>query len=74
VIEDVRMPDEPAGTTGDFVHFHAAGQPATGAFRCSDCGYGVAVSTVLPQCPMCAGRAWEEELRRMFGLAERISD
>jgi rubrerythrin len=42
-----------------FVTFFAAGDPATGEFRCSDCGYGVSIQRVLPVCPMCGGTAWE---------------
>ena len=40
--------------------FFAAGRPALGEFRCADCGYGVVVKRVLPECPMCRGRAWED--------------
>lgn len=41
-----------------------AGTPATGAFRCCDCGYGVSVRRVLPpRCPMCGGTLWEEAAR-----------
>ena len=40
--------------------FFAAGQEATGEFRCSECGYGVIVRSVLPACPMCQGLGWEE--------------
>jgi rubredoxin len=41
------------------VAFLAAGDPAVGEFRCSECGYGVSVSRTLPRCPMCGGRVWE---------------
>jgi hypothetical protein len=61
VIEDVRLAD---AFEDGFVELHAAGDPATGSFRCAECGYGVAVSTVLPQCPMCAGTTWEPASRR----------
>jgi len=44
---------------GDYVEFAAAGAPATGAFHCSSCGYGVAVQATLPRCPMCGGTTWE---------------
>ncbi len=44
---------------GDYVEFQATGTPAAGAYRCSSCGYGVAVSAVLPRCPMCGGTTWE---------------
>ena len=42
--------------------FFAAGRPAFGEFRCADCGYGVVVKRVLPQCPMCRGQAWEDPM------------
>jgi len=45
--------------SGDPVFF-AAGRPVTGEFRCSECGYGVVVRSVLPACPMCRGLVWEE--------------
>jgi hypothetical protein len=48
-----------------YVAFHAAGEPASGDFRCSECGYGVCVSRELPSCPMCAGVAWERGWTRM---------
>ena len=41
--------------------FLAAGRKAEGEFRCAECGYGVSVRTVLPQCPMCRGLAWEPD-------------
>jgi hypothetical protein len=36
-----------------------AGARAKGEFRCLDCGYGVTVYRVLPNCPMCRGASWE---------------
>ena len=45
----------------DYVDFVTTGAPATGAFHCSACGYGVTVQTTLPQCPMCNGTTWERE-------------
>jgi hypothetical protein len=42
-----------------YVTFQAAGEPASGDFRCAECGYGVCVSRMLPICPMCAGISWE---------------
>ena len=44
---------------GEFVEFLRAGDPANGVFRCSGCGYGVALQATLPQCPMCGGTTWE---------------
>ena len=49
---------------GDYVDFFAADAPATGAFRCSGCGYGVTVKTSLPHCPMCGGTTWERAASR----------
>jgi rubrerythrin len=43
----------------DFIEFVVAGEAAKGEFRCSECGYGVAVWKALPRCPMCGGEAWE---------------
>jgi len=42
-----------------YVAVQAAGDRAVGAFRCSECGYGVTVLETLPSCPMCRGTAWE---------------
>lgn len=41
--------------------FLTAGREAEGEFRCVECGYGVVVRTVLPQCPMCRGKLWEAD-------------
>ena len=40
--------------------FLTAGSGAFGEFRCAQCGYGVIVKRVLPECPMCRGRSWED--------------
>jgi hypothetical protein len=40
--------------------FLVAGHLAAGEFRCADCGYGISVRRMLPQCPMCRGSQWEE--------------
>jgi len=45
----------------EYVDFVTTGAPATGAFHCSSCGYGVTVQSTLPQCPMCNGTTWERE-------------
>jgi len=52
-----RAEREPAG----YVEFVTTGAPATGAFHCSSCGYGVTVQSTLPPCPMCNGTTWERE-------------
>lgn len=44
---------------GDYVEFATAGATAAGVYRCSGCGYGVAVQASLPRCPMCGGTTWE---------------
>jgi rubrerythrin len=61
VIEDVRLS---SALDDGYVQLYASGDAAEGAFRCAECGYGVAVSAALPQCPMCAGRSWERAARR----------
>jgi hypothetical protein len=60
MIEDVRAVD---ARGEDYVEFHAAGTRASGLFRCSACGYGIAVRSVLPACPMCLGTSWERDER-----------
>jgi rubrerythrin len=45
----------------DYVEFVTTGAPASGAFHCSACSYGVTVQSTLPQCPMCNGTTWERE-------------
>jgi rubrerythrin len=45
---------------GDFVQFFATGERVKGEYRCAECGYGVAVWTQLPPCPMCGGESWEQ--------------
>ena len=46
-------------TTDEYVEFWATGQAVKGEFHCSDCGYGVAIVSSLPVCPMCGGESWE---------------
>jgi rubrerythrin len=41
--------------------FLTTGREAEGEFRCAECGYGVIVRTMLPQCPMCRGHLWEAD-------------
>jgi rubrerythrin len=45
----------------DAAAFLTAGREAEGEFHCAECGYGVIVRTMLPQCPMCRGRLWEAD-------------
>jgi rubrerythrin len=60
-----------APAAGDgYVDFFAAGDVAEGEFRCSECGYGVAVLTTLPACPMCLGTAWERGPWTSFARAD----
>lgn len=44
-----------------------AGARAAGEYRCAECGYGVTVRAVLPECPMCRGREWEEAATSSYG-------
>jgi rubrerythrin len=57
---------------GDAVDFFAAGDQAKGEFRCSVCGYGVAIVATLPNCPMCGGEAWERGPGRTFTRAQAL--
>lgn len=54
---------------GDFVEFRETGESVKGAYRCTGCGYGVAVTSALPPCPMCGGAVWEESASSPFGRA-----
>lgn len=47
------------GSSDGSVELRAAGEDASGEFRCSGCGYGVSVASTLPSCPMCGGGSWE---------------
>ena len=47
--------------------FFTAGSAALGEFRCADCGYGIVVRRLLPACPMCRGRSWEDPLTSPHG-------
>ena len=49
--------------------FLAAGSQALGEFRCAECGYGVVVRRVLPECPMCRGRSWEDPATSPYRLS-----
>jgi rubrerythrin len=46
--------------------FFAAGRAVSGEFRCSECGYGVIVRSVLPACPMCRGLVWQDRAASSF--------
>jgi len=48
-----------------------AGSPAAGEYRCTSCGYGIAVSGRLPACPMCRGDGWEAARWRPFSRTRR---
>ena len=63
--EQVREP--PA--VEEYVQFFPAGANAKGEYHCSECGYGVAVYRVLPQCPMCGGSTWEQSTWSPFRRA-----
>jgi hypothetical protein len=69
VLDETRAAERDAD---GFVPFHAAGTRVRGAFRCAQCGYGVAVTGFLPLCPMCLGTSWEPELRPSFGRSGEV--
>ena len=57
-------------TADGFVEFLSSGQRATGEYHCAECGYGVTIFAVLPLCPMCGGRAWEQSTWSPFSRAQ----
>jgi rubrerythrin len=60
-MESRRLEGPAVSESADTPVFLAAGRKAEGEFRCAECGYGVVVRTVLPQCPMCRGLLWEPD-------------
>jgi rubrerythrin len=58
MVDNVHAPG--AAEEADFVQVFATGEPAKGEYHCSECGYGVAVFSELPVCPMCGGKSWEQ--------------
>ena len=58
---------EGAALDGDGLSvFVDAGTEAAGEYHCADCGYGVTVRRLLPVCPMCRGRSWEDSATSPF--------
>ncbi len=51
----------------------STGTRTKGEFRCSGCGYGVAIHDALPACPMCRGERWEQVPWRPFTRAAALS-
>ena len=49
--------------------FFRTGSEANGEYYCAECGYGVTIFAVLPLCPMCGGRAWEQSNWSPFSRA-----
>ena len=47
--------------------FRTAGTAAAGEFHCAECGYGIAVQTLLPICPMCRGLVWDDSATSPYG-------
>jgi len=46
--------------------------PAAGEYHCSECGYGVTIHSLLPQCPMCSGTTWEQTSWSPFTRATKL--
>jgi hypothetical protein len=53
----------------DFVEFWHAGAAVRGLFSCVACGRSVVSARVLPPCPSCDGRLWEDAGTSPFGNA-----
>jgi hypothetical protein len=66
-----RSSEGPALSPDGIPDFLEAGDRALGEFHCADCGYGVSVRTVLPQCPMCRGSQWEAPGSSAYGRPRR---
>jgi rubrerythrin len=47
--------------------FLSAGAVAAGEYVCAECGYGISVRHLLPQCPMCRGVEWELPATSPYG-------
>jgi rubredoxin len=54
---------------GEFIEFVKTGATVAGSYRCSACGYGVTVRSILPRCPMCSGDTWEQAPWTPFAAA-----
>jgi hypothetical protein len=65
-LEPARSEGVALDVNGDPVFF-SAGTMASGEYHCAECGYGIAVRTVLPECPMCRGVQWEEPSTSPYG-------
>ena len=70
MLDQQRSGPAEAEDEGGFVHLFAAGERAKGEYRCADCGYGIAVWTELPRCPMCGGESWEQTGWSPFSRAD----
>lgn len=65
-IESRRSERPELRANGDPVFF-TAGSDARGDFHCAECGYGITVRSVLPECPMCRGAEWEQPATSPYG-------
>jgi hypothetical protein len=59
--EQTLRPLESGATERDYVEFWPAGAMAKGRFRCTACGNGVDVKSVVPRCQLCGEGLWERE-------------
>ena len=46
---------------------------ATISLICSSCGYGIAIRSEPPECPMCRAQAWEPGRWRPFSTLEDVT-
>jgi hypothetical protein len=54
----------------EFIEFSFAGTPAAGHFCCVACGRGVTSVGLLPPCPDCGSRLWEDSMTSPFAASE----
>jgi hypothetical protein len=56
----------------EFVEFAYAGTPAVGHLCCVACGHGVTCVGLLPPCPDCGSRLWENAATSPFAVSEPV--
>ena len=56
----------------EFVEFSYAGAPAAGHFCCVACGHAVTCVGLLPPCPGCGSRLWEDAATSPFAVSEPV--
>ena len=61
------------GPADEYVEFWQAGAVARGLFCCVACGWRLVSAHVLPSCPSCDGRLWEELATSPFATGANVA-